>query len=558
MTSTRARSTRERHGAVVVLLLLLILHAVINALWLERDKTLRSFDSGPYLQAVLHVYDLLHSQGLAGLLAALRGGDGGTWPCATFVPWAALAALFGHSASAIRLYNLVFLAVIFVSLYLLGRRLHSRRAGLLAAILVSLYPLLYGEARQIGGDVPGAAATTLGMLMLLRTDRFERTGWSVLFGVVVGVGTLVRPQVAGFLAAPALVLLVLAIWRPGSTGRLRILANLSLGLAASLLVSAVWWWGRAALLLRSFLWHQQGGEVASVDEPSALFYLKVLPAVTSPYLLLVLLLALGVILMQRRQAERVAAWLHDPGPALLLAWLVGGALFISTFQVRGLRYLLPLCPALALITALGLTSIPKPQVRRMIVAMTLGVACLVWLFDSFSFNTLSVLGYRDDPASVGPRQFYLSSGPPDATALYVAAEELAQPIRSRHDDGRGVEIHLRYQRGEGDMRLNWTMSPVLMSILPGVRITMPDEERSLTEMHVGRASVPLIRRPCRQAYVLNFEARPPGGWTRGLVDAVQISQKRVIDHFAMQGLWITLWRLPSCRTRVPGSAAGTV
>lgn len=82
--------------------------------------------------------------------------------------------------------------------FLLGRRLFSPAAGLMAAAIVAVYPfvwqfevLLYSEALAI--------PLTLGVLLLL-LDRRPTARHAVLVGVLMGAGLLIRPS-AGFLFA---------------------------------------------------------------------------------------------------------------------------------------------------------------------------------------------------------------------------------------------------------------------------------------------------------------------------------------------------------------------
>jgi 4-amino-4-deoxy-L-arabinose transferase-like glycosyltransferase len=115
--------------------------------------------------------------------------------------------VFGQSLAVAKLSNLLFLAVLAVSTYLLGRRFSSREGGALAAALVVLYPAVYESSRQYGLDLPLAAMTALCMLLLVESDTLGREKLVLPLGLVTGIGILVKPQLLLFLAVPLLVVL---------------------------------------------------------------------------------------------------------------------------------------------------------------------------------------------------------------------------------------------------------------------------------------------------------------------------------------------------------------
>lgn len=521
-------SPLTRNRSLAGLALLLVAHAVVNVIWIGQDQTLRSFDSGPYLYAVIHLLDLVRADGLEALWALLRGGEGGIWTGGFFLPYLSLGAVFGHDVQALRVYNLLFLAALAGATYLLGRRLHSARAGLLAAALTCFYPLIYGEARQFGADIPGTALTALALAALLSTERFTHTGRTALFGLAAGAAVMVRAQAAFFMALPAALLLLSVLARPGERSRRRALINVGLGLLLAGAVTSLWWAGRLGTILDLFVWHAQATQnIAESAEPSAVFYLRILPAAVSPFLLLALATGLLGLLVRRWPPRPTWAWLHDPRLAVVVAWLAGGLLFVSSTRVRYMRYMMPVVPALALLTAVGLLSIRHRAARRIVVTLVLAVASATWLVDSFWINTAVRWGYEDDPASTAPRGYYITSGPPATSPLFPVALELGEVLSRRHASGRGVYVFVKYApRSSCEMcrRYFWTTRPLLASRFPGAQYyesmdTQKTSYSDLTEldcgppsagytyMPVGRASIPAARDNAMHAYVIKFDER---------------------------------------------------
>jgi hypothetical protein len=83
--------------------------------------------------------------------------------------------------------------------YLLGARLHSRRAGLTAALLLATSPIFLFQLVQPMSDVPAVAWWTVALLLALSPDR----GATVAAGAAAGFALLARPNLLPVVAALA-------------------------------------------------------------------------------------------------------------------------------------------------------------------------------------------------------------------------------------------------------------------------------------------------------------------------------------------------------------------
>ena len=102
---------------------LVLTHCVANAVWVHQDRTLRSFDMPPHLEAQLYVFSLFRNEGLVdGLARVLKGNSNALiWPASGYLPGAILASIFCHDLPTIRLFNLLFLAITVACVYRIGR-----------------------------------------------------------------------------------------------------------------------------------------------------------------------------------------------------------------------------------------------------------------------------------------------------------------------------------------------------------------------------------------------------------------------------------------------------
>lgn len=116
---------------------------------------------------------------------ALAGDDcGGFFYALVLKPWTELA---GVSEAALRLPSVLFTVLLAAVVFLLGRRLFSRRAGLYAALAIGLYPVVFLQSRQArcyALELLLFALVLLGLVLLLE----ERRRWGA--GLLAAAGSL--------------------------------------------------------------------------------------------------------------------------------------------------------------------------------------------------------------------------------------------------------------------------------------------------------------------------------------------------------------------------------
>ena len=157
------------------------------------------------------------------------------WPPGFYLaPWP-LFALLGAGHEAMLLTNVLWLGVLLLSTWALGRDLGGRWAGLAAMGFVALYPSVFGNLVRFEPNVAVTATVTLGAWLLLRSRGFRDRRASLLFGVVCGLGLLTdRLSLALFLALPAGVMWLSGLARDerGRRGLNGLLALLALAFVA--------------------------------------------------------------------------------------------------------------------------------------------------------------------------------------------------------------------------------------------------------------------------------------------------------------------------------------
>ena len=187
--------------------MLIVVVSAANLWWIRRDVAPMPHPNDPYiyLSNTLAFVDQLRSDGFDDLSSSLsRLSFKGRSPLYQLltVPF---ILVFGRSLDAALSINVVFVAVLLISVYAIGRVVASGRAGLIAAVVVASYPPVIHLSRiyRPHGMLPVFTALSVLSLLLLLRDRTVRRAWT--FGASLAAGVLLHPTFLYVLAAPTLV-----------------------------------------------------------------------------------------------------------------------------------------------------------------------------------------------------------------------------------------------------------------------------------------------------------------------------------------------------------------
>ena len=329
---------------------------LVVGIWVTVDHRPPEWDYANHLERAVRCHQILAAQGWGGADKILEMSS-------FYPPVVPCAAAFGYFLFPIapltsQSVMLGFLGLTLVSLFLLGRRLFDGSTGLLAALLFGAAPFVVYSGTNFQLDLPLAAMVSLALLLLVRTDDFSRRSWSIVLGLALALGMLVKPPFAVYLFPP-LVLVIARAFRARDRGRR------GLNLAVALLLGGFFsipWYGPRLFGLpmqvanRAFKQAAQAGSPETFTASSLLFYPRTLLYMFG--LLAGLLFVWGLVALARQRDARGLLWTASLVP-------FG---FLLLIQNKNLRYVLPLLPVAALIGAAGLRGL-APALRRPLAAV---------------------------------------------------------------------------------------------------------------------------------------------------------------------------------------------
>jgi Dolichyl-phosphate-mannose-protein mannosyltransferase len=166
----------------------------ITGWWLSRDRSIPIWDAGLHLAIVFNVY---HSLSAGELGPALT--TSAPYPPFTYLVGSLGIAIGGIGvAPPIIAENLIFVSLLALGCYKVGRLAFGPLAGLLSVVFALGSPLIIAQYHIFMTDAPETAMVAVSIWLIIATEGFSRVRASALAGLAVGVGMLTKEPFAIF------------------------------------------------------------------------------------------------------------------------------------------------------------------------------------------------------------------------------------------------------------------------------------------------------------------------------------------------------------------------
>jgi hypothetical protein len=185
------------------------LFVAITCWWLTQDRSIPIFDAGGHLSLAIYVHQAL-SAGLVLQAVTLM---------APYPPFAYLVGqlgiLFGGVGIAplIIAENLVFVPLLALGCYQVGRLAFGPLAGLLAVVFALSSPLITAQFHVFMIDAPETAMVAVSVWLIIATEGFSRLWICAVAGLAVGLGMLTKEPFGIFVVGIVAVTAVRGGWR---------------------------------------------------------------------------------------------------------------------------------------------------------------------------------------------------------------------------------------------------------------------------------------------------------------------------------------------------------
>jgi 4-amino-4-deoxy-L-arabinose transferase-like glycosyltransferase len=186
----------RRSAPLLAVAALWLAAAVVNVAWLRADNTPPPWDQAWHLSWSLMYRAMLDRWPL------LTAWSGVAHASTYYPPFFHLCAAFvmgkcgilqsawpGLSTQGVgALTNLAFMGVLLFATYGLAARCYGPAAGVFAAFLVAVYPILSGESRLVLLEYPLTALVALTLALLMASEGLTHPVWIWPLGIAAGLG----------------------------------------------------------------------------------------------------------------------------------------------------------------------------------------------------------------------------------------------------------------------------------------------------------------------------------------------------------------------------------
>lgn len=367
-----------------------LLYLVNNFIWLRLNVYPYGPDEFSHLLIAQNFRNAIVSGKADFLFGSFKLSAEAIWPPLFHFLSACLSFISVSQSISPLVINFVFLLILLFSVYSIGSLLYNRRVGIIAVVLVSLYPAVFRYSRFFGLDFAQMSVVCLSLYFLIRTQNFSNKRFSLLFGLSVGAGLLIKWSFILFISGPLFCVIAQAFILKKKDKAVLFLSakNLFLSGIIGLLLSLIWYvpghaviWMRLKMFLRTLIHHPAAAH--SINKISVVFwaekftgYLRLLiNEQVSLLFFLIAVLALPFFLKKRHKM-------------FIFSWYIFPYLMLSLSFYQEGRFMLPAVPAVALISAAGLEGLsslkPNLFLKHLFFAMLFGLG-LAQFFD-VSFN----------------------------------------------------------------------------------------------------------------------------------------------------------------------------
>jgi 4-amino-4-deoxy-L-arabinose transferase-like glycosyltransferase len=384
------RDPSSRQIAVVLAIAL----ALGNGIWLLLDHSVASWDESHYLLTTLNYQRSLEAGGPIEFLHAVKGTDPSHGPLFT-IGLLPFLLIFGASNSSGLLLNLCAAPFLYFCVGEIAWEMFKKwQAKVLAMVIAAGTPIVVGLSHFVLQDFLLVTFATASVLLLWKSEGFQRRGMVIGMAVTMALGTLTKVTFPLFMIGPLAVVSVqvalgLFSERAEISG-LRIDGRKlawNLGIAALVfLVLAFAWYGPNFSATLDYVRSTTGGPLAEGAGPKHPFTFNAITMFTLGVInynlswVVLLAGAIAVMLCWTRLRDLFRGPVRT-GPlwklSFLLAWAVVPYLSVALAHNQDVRLMAPAFPAVAILTAGAITSVSRSRARWALAGAT--VLCLTYL-----------------------------------------------------------------------------------------------------------------------------------------------------------------------------------
>jgi len=461
----------KRLSIAILILIIFLFHFINNILWLQQDgNQALGCESVFHLERAFEIYNHVKDSS-SNYLESLISIKNYPWvsqirqisvsniPSAFAAIGTFLTILFNLPFLNLPLTNTIYLLPIIVFTYLVGKITRNKKTGLLAAFLVSFYPMIYGISRKAAPEIALTAIVSCAYYFLIKTNNLKSILYSLLTAITCFLGIIIQPLFIAFIS-PGLIHHFYKILRYRDKNIGQKLLNLCICII--IIVMALFFTYNdnhkfASVVTdtlkqmhitltthsENFVGNADKAKdelfiFASPNDPCPctqsadrgmnlkcfLFYPVQLIYNISPFYTILFIIGVFFFIKDKKSRNK----------SLLFIWTILPYLFLTLLERKWGRFYTPAFPAIAVITACGIVNIRNKQIKKIILILIFIAAFMQFFI--YSYHTTP----NKPPLSVLTE--YMNAHKPLPTNYKLSANKIMQTIKINNAHTKKLEIGL--------------------------------------------------------------------------------------------------------------------
>jgi len=386
----------------VFLILLLLFIATTNWIWLILDTQPPWWDQANYLESSCQYAHRLQRLDFGGFFKDLIFFNRIRPPLVMLLTTPVYFFNYRNEDLAVMI-NVLFMALTFLAIFKICKDYLNPKTAVLSCFLLSIYPAIYGHMRTYLMDIGLMSMVSVSIYLLLKCDGFRNLKYSILLGLSLGLGMLTRQSYPAFIAGP----FVYIVYKSGiippihkdnnksspflHKSRLNLLYCLIVALALTLS-----WYVPNFKEVLHLIRYNNSAEWAILYRPS---YLSNVPSFLTFYLILMTFHGTSTFFAFLFLCSSISFFFVKPHKLYdikkVFAWWMLLPFLLVTFSLnKQARFLFPLLPAVAIITAQGIYQMKNKLIRWIVIGLIVVVGLFQFSVDSFNTSILPGISFK--------------------------------------------------------------------------------------------------------------------------------------------------------------------
>lgn len=381
----------------ILLILLLIFISTVNWIWLTIDTRVCHGNRYDHMQKSLRYARRLQKGDLLGFFKDLVSLRKGRPPLVMLLT---TPAHFFHyrNEDLTAMANVLFIALTFLIIFKICKFYLDPNSAILCCFILFMYPGVSFFIRVYPLPIALMSMVSLSIYFLLRCEYFTNLKYSILLGISLGLGMLTKQSYPLFIAAPFIYTVLKSgliplihkakVNSPSSLSKVRL--NFLYCLIGALALTSIWYipnfkeriwpiyynnsqeWARSRWSSHYYLHNVKD---------FLLFYPVTMIKRGTSFFFALLFLFSSIIFLKIPKFRNVKD--------VLIWWMIFPFLVFSCFLNKQLRYIIPLFPALAIMTGQGIYQIKTRLIRQVLIGLIVAVGLFQFFLSSFDIPMLS-------------------------------------------------------------------------------------------------------------------------------------------------------------------------